>query len=635
MVSFASKSTTDPKKPVPQMSTAELEQIKQVIQQWLGTSIADMSLQQIIQEVYDEAMNTEESQRAITGAMLLLTTLAPVVPQEMVRPLNDRVVGVLYESMPRPPQNMARRDWRSLDGSDPLGKSNMPYARSVPVDESRTHECPDSREVFRKLMLRVRDKDGKEHAPPNPDGLSALTFAYGTLVIHSVFNSDHSEPDGKNIGVNKSSSFFDLSLLYGNNEAEVALIRHEALGRGTIQPNTFSDNRVLLLPPAASVILVLFNRNHNYIANRLLEENERGQWSNPPPLDKQARARQDEEIFQTARLINCLHFVNIVITDYVGGIMGVTKNQGGWPGNAEPLDEIEMNGRRVSRGDGNLISIEFNTLYRWHSTLSKPDVEWAEGVLSKVLERKDWDKLQPPDYQRAEKIARPDPDPRKRTFGGLERGEDGTFNDNELANLLYDAIEAPAGFFRAQGSPLVLGFVDPFSVDDALSVCTLNEFRRWLGLDPFKDFEDWNAYKPVADAARELYGDIEKLELYPGLHAEGHADDGYGLPYPPLRVHTMRNGLLFDAIALIRGDRFFTTARTPENLTQWGWNDIQRVYPSKAFGGHIHNLLRRLLPTHFPENSSYTWFPMSVPAFMEKVLTQDPTWDFTRPVETS
>jgi hypothetical protein len=67
----------------------------------------------------------------------------------------------------------------------------------------------------------------------------------------------------------------------------------------------------------------------------------------------------------------------------------------------------------------------------------------------------------------------------------------------------------------------------------------------------FKSFEDWNAYPEIANAARELYGDIDRLELYPGLHAEGHSEDGYGQKYKPLRINTVRFGLLFDAIALV------------------------------------------------------------------------------------
>lgn len=40
-----------------------------------------------------------------------------------------------------------------------------------------------------------------------------------------------------------------------------------------------------------------------YIAEQILKINERGTWSDPPPTDPALRAKQDEEIFQTARLV--------------------------------------------------------------------------------------------------------------------------------------------------------------------------------------------------------------------------------------------------------------------------------------------------------------------------------------------
>ena len=40
-----------------------------------------------------------------------------------------------------------------------------------------------------------------------------------------------------------------------------------------------------------------------FIAERLLKINERGVWSDPPPTDSTRRALQDEQIFQTAKLI--------------------------------------------------------------------------------------------------------------------------------------------------------------------------------------------------------------------------------------------------------------------------------------------------------------------------------------------
>jgi hypothetical protein len=34
-------------------------------------------------------------------------------------------------------------------------------------------------------------------------------------------------------------------------------------GRGLLHPDIFAEDRLLFLPPAVSVLLVLFNRNHN------------------------------------------------------------------------------------------------------------------------------------------------------------------------------------------------------------------------------------------------------------------------------------------------------------------------------------------------------------------------------------
>jgi len=37
----------------------------------------------------------------------------------------------------------------------------------------------------------------------------------------------------------------------------------------------------------------------------------------------------------------------------------------------------------VERGQGNANSVEFNLLYRWHATLSEPDVAWLEATFAK------------------------------------------------------------------------------------------------------------------------------------------------------------------------------------------------------------------------------------------------------------
>lgn len=61
--------------------------------------------------------------------------------------------------------------------------------------------------------------------------------------------------------------------------------------------------------------------------------------------------------------------------------------------------------------------------------------------------------------------------------------------------------------------------------------CSLNEFRRFLGLKPYSTFEEWNPDPVIADAARKLYRTTDNLELYVGLVAEESkpVSDGAGL----------------------------------------------------------------------------------------------------------
>jgi len=69
----------------------------------------------------------------------------------------------------------------------------------------------------------------------------------------------------------------------------------------------------------------LTNLEQQYIANKILKINERKRWSDPPPTDPTKRALQDEEIFQTAKLVNCGHFMSAIMGDYVAGFLGASE----------------------------------------------------------------------------------------------------------------------------------------------------------------------------------------------------------------------------------------------------------------------------------------------------------------------
>ena len=98
--------------------------------------------------------------------------------------------------------------------------------------------------------------------------------------------------------------------------------------------------------------------------------------------------------------------------------------------------------------------------------------------------------------------------------------------------------------------------------------------------------------------------------------------------------YTISRAILSDAIALTRGDRFFTSDCTPYNLTAWGFADCQRDPNGPGNGSMLGRLLLRSLPREFSDNSTYTWFPLQTPESMEVFLGKLGTadrYDFNRP----
>ena len=93
---------------------------------------------------------------------------------------------------------------------------------------------------------------------PHPGGNSALTFAFASLVTHTLFRTNPTDNT-----INNTTSYVDLSPLYGTNQSEQDLVRNKAEGRGLLWNDAFAEDRLILVPPAASALLVIFSRNHN------------------------------------------------------------------------------------------------------------------------------------------------------------------------------------------------------------------------------------------------------------------------------------------------------------------------------------------------------------------------------------
>lgn len=88
-------------------------------------------------------------------------------------------------------------------------------------------------------------------------------------------------------------------------------------GTGKIYNDSFADYRLTMMPPSTSALCILFSRNHNYICEKLVEINEKGTFTNPPPTEQKAKDQQDEDLFQTARLINSGFFMQTILSDYL------------------------------------------------------------------------------------------------------------------------------------------------------------------------------------------------------------------------------------------------------------------------------------------------------------------------------
>lgn len=104
--------------------------------------------------------------------------------------------------------------------------------------------------------------------------------------------------------ISDTSSYLDLAPLYGSNLEDQLSIR--TMQRGLLKPDSFAEKRLLGQPPGVNVMLVMYSRFHNYVADVLLNVNENGRFTLQPSTTeegkKAALAKQDEDVFQTARL---------------------------------------------------------------------------------------------------------------------------------------------------------------------------------------------------------------------------------------------------------------------------------------------------------------------------------------------
>ena len=137
------------------------------------------------------------------------------------------------------------------------------------------------------------------------------------------------------------------------------------------------------------------------------------------------------------------------------------------------------------------------------------------------------------------------------------------------------------------GNPLFdMGAVDILRARER-GVPRYNEFRRQLGLNPIRTFDDLTddaeQVRKLKDAYGDQPGDVEKLDLLIGTLAEGHRPTGFGFG------ETLFQIFILNATRRLRADRFYTDSYNEQTYTKEGlaWID--------------NSDLKTVILRHFPE----------------------------------
>lgn len=199
----------------------------------------------------------------------------------LAQTLEQFFIGGLYKDLPHPPgpylalpptsqvpypkPGAVKYAFRPANGSfynpllPTLGMAGMPYARSVPTSTMiPASHLPDPATVFDTLLRR-------DQFVTHPGGISSLFFAFADLIIHTIFNTSHADWT-----INNANSYLDLGLLYGRSDQQVNSVRRLD-GSGKIWNDTFTDSRLLFMPPSVCALLIIFSRNHNVSSLLILE----------------------------------------------------------------------------------------------------------------------------------------------------------------------------------------------------------------------------------------------------------------------------------------------------------------------------------------------------------------------------
>ena len=211
-------------------------------------------------------------------------------------------------------------------------------------------------------------------------------------------------------------------------------------------------------------ISTVFMREHNRICDVLLQQN--------PNWD-------DERLFQTARMINTVILIKLVVQDYINHIAGRRLFI---------FDPRFVEKEKWYRTPW--VSLEFNLLYRWHGLV--PDQVTVNGH----------------DYGHMEYL-----------------GNNALLETLGLAAIIDAASRQPAGKISLGNVPgFMLGAeYESIKMGRDFRLRPYNEYRKRFGLDALTSFSELTDDRDLRSKLQAMYGDIDNVEFIVGLFAQKHA----------------------------------------------------------------------------------------------------------------
>ncbi|XP_054853932.1 prostaglandin G/H synthase 1 [Eublepharis macularius] len=356
----------------------------------------------------------------------------------------------------------------------------VPNDCPTPMGTKGPVQLPDAKLVAERFFLRRTFQ-------PDPLGTNLMFAFFAQHFTHQFFKTSGKMGHGFTRALGHG---VDLGHIYGDNLERQHKLRHFQDGKlkyqmvnGEMYPPTVLEapvhmiypkhippekclaigQEVFGLLPGLMMYATIWLREHNRVCDILKREH--------PTWD-------DEQLFQTTRLILIGETIKIVIEDYVQHLSGYYLRLKFDP---ELLFGVQFQYR-------NRIAVEFNQLYHWHPLM--PDSFVIKG------EEYSYDQF----VYNVSMLTDYGVEALVEAFSRQQAGQIGGGQNihSHLLNVAIGVIEE-SRLLRLQ----------PF-----------NEYRKKFGMKPYTSFQELTGEEEKAAELEELYGDIDAMEFYPGLLVE-------------------------------------------------------------------------------------------------------------------